>query len=113
MKYLFYIMIICSFSSLGAQVTPAHVESMLAQMVKENVISKTEADKVRAKVSTMTSEKWNQINKKASSIAARSPSSEISSNNKIEEVKSIDLDGAQFKTIQNEMNRIIPELKDR
>jgi hypothetical protein len=95
-----------------AQVTPQQVESMLDQMVRENVISAQEAEKAKLRMKNMNSQEWNDINKKAESIAQRSPASLKPSNNKIEEVQNIDLDSAQFKEIQNEVKKIMPQYND-
>lgn len=81
---------------------------MLDQMVKENVISATEAQKAKIKMQNISPNQWNDINKQASEIAARSPASVPSSNN-IQEVNNIDLDGEQFKQIQKDIERIIPQ----
>jgi hypothetical protein len=60
----------------------------------------------------MTPEQWAAVNNQAIKVASRSPASLKSSNNKIEEVHGIDLDGAQFKEIQNEMRKIVPAYND-
>lgn len=113
MKWIIAFILIFTATVPRAEVRPDHVESMLDQMVRENVISKEEADKVKMKMKTIPAEKWGEINKKASTINSRSPASTNLSENKIEEVKNIDLDGAQFKTIENEVYKIIPEYRDR
>jgi hypothetical protein len=100
-----------SFSSLG-EVTPEDVESMLQQMVRENVISAEEAQKAKIRMKSMTPEQWGQINDKAAKVASRMPASASPSQNRIEEVHGLDLEGAQFKTIQSEIKKILPEPKD-
>ncbi len=95
-----------------AEVAPENVEAMLQQMVRENVISEVEAQKAKLRMKSMTPEQWSQINKQAASVAARAPASLVPSNNRIEEVNSIDLDGAQFKEIQKEIKKIVPEYRD-
>jgi hypothetical protein len=112
MKGVFFFFVLFSLTAF-AEVSPEHVDSMLQQMVRENVISEIEAEKAKLRMKSMTPEQWGQINKEAASIAARSPASLTPSNNQIEEVNSIDLDGAQFKEIQKEMRKIIPEYRDR
>jgi hypothetical protein len=112
MKRLLALIFLFSLSAL-AEVSPEHVESMLQQMVRENVISEVEAQKVKMRMKSIGPQQWSDINKQASSIAARSPASVTPSNNRIEEVNSIDLDGAQFKEIQKEMKKIVPEYRDR
>jgi hypothetical protein len=112
MKRSISFFLLFTFSAF-AEVSPEHVESMLQQMVRENVISEVEAQKAKLRMKSMTPEQWTQINKQAASIAARSPASFTPSNNRIEEVNSIDLDGAQFKEIQKEMKKIVPEYRDR
>jgi len=52
------------------------------------------------------------INKKAEAAAKRYPASNTVSYNKIEEVKALDLDGEQFKTIQNDLRKIVPQYQD-
>lgn len=99
-------------SSSFADVTPDQVNSMLDQMVRENVISKEEADKARIRMKTMNNEQWSAINQQASKAAGRNPASVVPSENKIEEVNNIDLDSAQFKQIQSDMKKIVPDFKD-
>ena len=47
MKFLFTIAILFTFSLAQAEVAPEHVDSMLQQMVRENVISPVEAEKAK------------------------------------------------------------------
>lgn len=96
-----------------AEVAPEHVESMLQQMVRENVISPAEAEKAKLRMKNMTPEQWSAINRQAAVVASRTPASVTPSQNKIEEVNGIDLDGAQFKAIQNEVKKIVPEYRDK
>lgn len=112
MKWIVSVFLLASVAQVKAEVSPEHVESMLQQMVKENVISATEAEKAKIKMRTMSSDQWAAINKQAAKVAARSPASTVQSQNKIEEVNSIDLDGAQFKAIQNEVKKIVPAYRD-
>lgn len=102
--------LVASFS-VQAEVAPGHVENMLDQMVKENVISATEAEKAKIRLKTMSPDQWKEVNKKAAVIAARMPASVQPSANRIEEVRGIDLDWAQFKEIQNEVKKIMPQYK--
>lgn len=113
MKCFVAFIFVISFVNSYAEVAPEHVESMLKQMVRENVISAAEAEKVKIRMKSMSPEQWSQINKQAAAVASRSPASVTPSNNKIEEVNGIDLDGEQFKNIQNEVKKIVPEFKDR
>lgn len=111
MKWIFSFVFLFSFQ-LKADVSHERVSEMLDQMVKENVISKEEADKARIRMKNISPEQWGQINAKASQIAARSPASVLEpSNNRIQEVNKIDLDGAQFKQIQEDMKKIVPEYR--
>ena len=112
MRWFLSVFLLFSVLSLNAEVTPEHVESMLNQMVRENVISKEEADKARGRMKNLTSKQWSDLNKQTKLMAERSPASLTPSNNKIEEVNNIDLDGAQFKEIETEMKRIIPEFRE-
>jgi hypothetical protein len=112
MGWFLSVLMFIGVTSLSAQVTQSHVESMLDQMVRENVISKEEAEKARGRLKTLTPNQWSEINKQTAIMAERSPASVAPSNNKIEEVNNIDLDGAQFKAIETEMKRIIPESRE-
>ena len=112
MKWLFTLSILMSVSFVQAEVAPDQVESMLQQMVRENVISAQEAEKAKIRMKSMTPEQWSAINTQAAKVAARSPASVTPSQNKIEEVHGIDLDGAQFKAIQSEARKIVPQYKD-
>ncbi len=112
MKLILIATLFFSFSTTHAEVSHSDVESMLQQMIRENVISAQEAEKVKVRMKAMTPDQWSAINQKAAAVAARSPASVTPSNNKIEEVQGIDLDGAQFKAIQNEVKKIVPEYKD-
>jgi hypothetical protein len=96
---------------IHADVSPDHVEEMLAQMVRENVISKEEADKAKTRMRIMTPDQWSKVNRQAEVQAARMPAS-VDSNNKIEEVHKVDLDGEQFKQIQSDLKKIVPEYKN-
>ncbi len=108
MKWLLSLTVLISLQ-LKAEVAPENVDSMIDQMVRENVISPEEAQKAKIRMRTMSKEQWSQVNTQAEKIAARSPASaKTSSNNKIEEVHGIDLDSAQFKQIQSDMKNIVP-----
>lgn len=108
MKLLFSLILLVSLQ-VKAEVSPEHVNTMIDQMVKNNVISPEEAEKAKIKMKSMSSEQWTQINEKAATIAARSPASvETASSNKIEEVHGIDLEGKQFQQIQNDMKKFVP-----
>lgn len=102
------LLFVFSFSAL-AEVSHSEVESMLNQMVKENVISATEAEKAKIKLKHISPDEWKQINNTAQDVAARSPASVMPSSNNITEVHKIDLDGEQFKQIQEDIKRIVPE----
>lgn len=110
MKFILSFVLVASFS-VKAEVSHEQVESMLEQMVRENVISATEAEKAKMRMKNMSPQQWSDINQKAQVIAQRSPASLQPSSNKIEEVNNIDLDGAQFKEIQNEVKKIMPEYR--
>lgn len=108
MKWLYSVLILMSFQ-VRAEVSPEHVNSMIDQMVKNNVISEGEAKKAKIKLNTMSPEQWTQINEKAATIASRSPASaETVSNNTIEEVHGIDLEGKQFQQIQKDIQKFMP-----
>ena len=108
MKWLMSLTILVSFQ-LRAEVSHEHVDSMIDQMVTNNIISKVEADKAKVRLRTMSSDQWAQINTKAAAIAARSPASvNTASDNKIEEVQAVDLDSKQFQQIQSDMKKFVP-----
>ena len=110
MKFLLSTFILLFASATIAEVSPEHVSQMLDQMVKENTISPEEAEKAKIRMRSMNQEQWTAINQKATSIAAtRGPASV--SGNKIKEVHNIDLDGAQFKQIQDDIKKIVPEYR--
>jgi hypothetical protein len=112
MKYVFFFCLAMSFNSF-AEVAPERVGEMLEQMVRENVISRDEANKAIGRLKNISPDDWKAIKKKAESAAKRYPASNaIASNNKIEDVKSLDLDGEQFKTIQNDLRKIVPQYQD-
>jgi hypothetical protein len=101
-------MMLVSFQ-LKAEVSPDQVDTMIDQMVTNNVISKVDADKAKVRLRTMSSDQWAQINTKAEAIAARSPASvNTGSENKIEEVQALDLDSKQFQQIQSDMKKFVP-----
>jgi DNA-binding MarR family transcriptional regulator len=112
MKWLLSMTLFFSMQSI-AEVSSSEVSAMIDQMVEKNVISKSEAEKAKARMVNMTPEQWSKINQQAQAIAGRSPASaSVPSENKIEEVHSIDLDSAQFKQIQSDMGKIVPSYKD-
>lgn len=111
MKWLLSLSLFMTLS-VQAEVSHEHVNSMIDQMVTKGVISKDEADKAKVRMKGMSTEQWSAINAQAAKIAARSPASaNTESNNKIEEVHGIDLDSAQFKQIQNDIGKIVPQAK--
>lgn len=112
MKWLMTFFLFTAVSTLKADVSPEHVESMLKQMVRENVISAEEAEKARLRMKSLSPDKWKAINHQAARMARRAPASVTPSQNKIEEVHQIDLDGAQFKAIESEMRKIVPQYND-
>jgi hypothetical protein len=108
MKWLMSLMILVSFQ-LRAEVSPDQVDTMIDQMVTNNVISKDDADKAKVRMRSMSSDQWAQINTKAEAVAARSPASvNAPSDNKIEEVQAIDLESKQFQQIQSDMKKFVP-----
>lgn len=98
--------------SVQAEVSQEHVSSMIDQMVTKGVISKVEAERTKIRMQGLNSEQWSAINAQAAKIAARNPASALEkSENKIEEVHGIDLDSAQFKQIQSDIGKIVPQQK--
>ena len=112
MKKILSVLLVSFAAAAMAEVSPEHVESMLQQMVRESVISEPEAEKARLRMKNLSPDQWRDINKKAADVAARSPASLTPSENKIKEVHSVDLDGKQFKEIQNEIKKIVPEFRN-
>lgn len=112
MKWFLALSLVAFVSTVEAEVAPEHVESMLQQMVRENVISATEAEKAKLRMKALTPEQWTALNAQASKVAMRTPASVTPSQNKIEEVQGVDLDGAQFKAIQSEVRKIVPQYND-
>lgn len=112
MKWALSIFLTTLSLSAFAEVGQEDVESMLNQMVRENVISAEEAAKAKYRMKAMDPKQWSKINQEAAKVAARSPASVTPSSNKIEEVHGIDLDGAQFKAIQSEVKKIMPHYND-
>lgn len=112
MKWFLTLSLVAVVTSVKADVAPEHVETMLQQMVRENVISASDAEKAKLRMKAMTPEQWTALNQQASKVAMRTPASVTPSQNKIEEVHGIDLDGAQFKAIQNEVRKIVPQYQD-
>lgn len=112
MKWLLSLTVVLSFQ-LKADVSPDHVDTMIDQMVSNNVISKVEAEKAKVRMRSMSPEQWSHINTEAGKVAARNPASvEVASENKIQEVKNIDLDSAQFQQIQSDIGKILPQYKN-
>lgn len=112
MKWLLSVFLMTLTATALADVAPEDVDSMLKQMVRENVISAEEAEKAKLRMKSMSPEQWAQINQQAAKVASRMPASVTPSQNKIEEVHGVDLDGAQFKAIQSEVQKIMPQYKD-
>jgi hypothetical protein len=111
-KFLSIILLGSSLYSY-ADVSAQHVDDMLKQMVTEKVISADEAERARVRLKSLSPEQWSQIKAAGEQAAARSPASvTVASENKIQEVQGVDLDGAQFKTIQNDLRKIIPQSQD-
>lgn len=112
MKWIAAFTIALSMTTAFAEISHERVEVMLDQMVKENVISALEAEKAKIRMKSMSPDQWTSLNKEATKVAARTPASENPpSENKIEEIHKVDLDGAQFKAIQSEVKKILPQFK--
>lgn len=112
MKFFLLLSLSLSFTAM-AEVGPEQVDGMLQQMVRENVISKEDADKARTRMKSMSAGQWSEVNKQAKEAASRMPASEnIASRGSLSEVNAIDLDSEQFKAIQNDLKKIVPQYKD-
>ncbi len=79
----------------AAQVKQEEVDRMLIKMVRENIISHGEADKIRVRLTTMSPEEWSEFTREAHEQMSHSESSE-------------NLDEAQMETIQNDLQKIAP-----
>ena len=99
MKFIFSTIFVLSLSSAFAEVSKENVETMLDQMVKDEVISAKEAEKARIRMHSMNNKEWKTINVDANKVATRSPAS-------VEPAK--DLHSAQFKQIQDDVKKLIP-----
>jgi hypothetical protein len=107
MKCFYTFIFFISFSSAMAEVGREQVDEMLKQMVKENVISEIEAKKASLKMKSMSDSEWSGLNAKAASMAAsRKPAS---LGETIKDTKTQDLDGAQFKQIQDDIHKMMPD----
>lgn len=110
MKWFIIFSFVFAMSFAEANVSTEEVDKMLQQMVSENVISAEEAEKSKIKMKSMTPEQWAQLNQKAHTVAvARGPAS-VDSTQSIAEVKYIDVEGGQFKAIQDDIKKIMPDM---
>lgn len=96
MKWFLILMLFFSLSAF-AEVSKDRIETILDQMVKENIISPAEAEKAKLRMKTMKPDQWSKLTSEATSLANRLPASVD------------DLDGAQLQTITNEAKRILPQ----
>lgn len=99
MKFIFTTIFVLSISSAIAEVSKENVETMLNQMVKDEVISGKEAEKARIRLHSMNSKDWKNMNVDASKLASRAPAS-------VRETP--DLHSAQFKQIQDDVIKLVP-----
>lgn len=101
MRVIFYLSLLTFGFAAQAQVTTQEVDLMLKQMVKEHVITEADAVKARIRMQAMNSKEWQDVNKKAMAKASRGPAS-----------VSNDLDKEQFKSIQEDLQKIAPQYKN-
>lgn len=100
MKFFIALTIIFSASYVHAETQS--VDGVIEKMVKENIISESEAVKLKRK------SPWVKYDKAVLKAASRSPASVTEESHKtIEEVPTKDLEVAQFRAIQHEMRRIL------
>lgn len=109
MKWILSLSLLMLSSLAQAEVSQDQVGEMLKQMVKENVISEEEAKKAVLKMKTMNAAEWSTLNGKASTVAA---SRKPASTDAIKEAKGKDLDGAQFRQIQDDIKNIMPQYQE-
>lgn len=97
------------FSSFSyAEVERSQVELMLEHMVKNGAISKEEAEKAKIKMRTMNKAEWTDINNQVSKAASRMPAS-VNSASTIYDLGGEDLEDAQLKQINDDIQKIIQE----
>jgi hypothetical protein len=102
MKGLLFLLTLLSFS-INARIPSEKLDFMIDQMVKDNVISKSEADKVKLK------HKLSQANNQSLDfLGSRLPASDMAPNLPITEMNDLDLDQAQFKNIELETKKLNP-----
>ena len=99
MKFIALFIVIITATSAFGDVSKENVETMLNQMVKEEVISAKEAEKARIRLHSINNKQWKMMNSDAHKVAARGPAS-IS--------ESGDLHSAQFKQIQDDVKKLVP-----
>lgn len=100
MKWSIFLCMLFSLPSF-AEVSRDRIETILNQMVKENIISPAEAEKAKIRMRNMKSDDWAELTSEATEVANRLPAS-VGTISK-------DLDGAQFQAIKNEAKRIMPK----
>lgn len=105
MKWFFSLFFLTLVLSAQAQVSLEHVSMMLDQMVRENVISAEEALRTKVRLKNMNQAEWVAMREQATQIAASRGPASLSP---IEEAKVSDLDKQQFKQIQNDIKKIMP-----
>lgn len=100
MKWSLFFFVLFSLPSF-AEVSRERVETILDQMVRENIISPAEAEKAKLRMKNMKSDQWSNLTSEATTLANRLPAS-VGTISK-------DLDRAQFQAITNEAKRILPK----
>lgn len=111
MKWILGLALLLPLHPMRAEVSQDEVNDVLTQMVREHVISQEEADKARHRMRTMKPEQWKQLNAKGEGVAAQRAPASVASSNHLEEVHKVDLDGAQFKQIQDDIKHFAPQYK--
>jgi len=87
-----------------AEVSRAEAEVSINEMVKANMISAEEAVKAKARLHSMSSKDWSELNAEAASQVARLPASVV----EISDPESNDLSKEQLMAIHNDLAVIAP-----
>lgn len=106
MRVVLTFIFLSMLSSVYADVSKQNVDEMLKQMVREEVISATEAEKARIRLYSMSDKQWKALNFEGQKVASRSPASAPTIGD------STDLYQAQFKQIQDDISKITPSRRD-
>lgn len=109
--YRFFVIFIFFFPLLTqAKVSTSDVIHMLNQMVRENVISQKESEKIKLNLKNFSPKQWKRINENGVQFLKRMPASYSLPENKMTKVNKSDLENQQLHQIENQMKMMIPEM---